>query len=73
MKITKEKLESKETKKRGWVWHKTEEQAEKPYDGKVKVRITEQEYNAVISACHINSQGYKTFARTAIEGFDKMN
>lgn len=73
MKITKEKLESNEAKKRGWVWHKKEEPAEKPYDGKVKVRITEQEYNAVISACHINSQGYKTFARTAIEGFDKMD
>lgn len=73
MKITKEKLESNEANKRGWVWHKKEEPAEKHYDGKVKVRITEQEYNAVISACHINSQGYKTFARTAIEGFDKID
>ena len=71
--MTKEKLESKETKKRGWVWHKKEEQKVKPYDGSVKVRITEQEYNAVISACHMNNQGYKTFAHTAIEGFDKVN
>lgn len=73
MKMTKEKLESKEIKKRGWVWHKKEELEVKPYDGSVKVRITEQEYNAVISACHINNQGYKTFARTAIEGFDKVD
>lgn len=35
--------------------------------------MTEQEYNAVISACHMNSQGYKNFARTAIEGFDKVD
>lgn len=73
MKITKEKLASKEQKKRGFQWFQKEEPAEKPYDGKVKVRITEQEYNAVISACHINSQGYKTFARAAIEGFDKVD
>jgi predicted HicB family RNase H-like nuclease len=73
VKIIKEQLESKDTKKGGWIWHKKEEPAEKPYDGKVKVRITEQEYNAVISACHMNNQGYKTFARTAIEGFDKVD
>lgn len=73
LKITKELLETKEPKKSGWIWHKNEEPAEKPYDGKVKVRITEQEYNAVISACHMNNQGYKTFARTAIEGFDKVD
>lgn len=73
MKITKEQLPSKEQKKRGFQWFQKEEPAEKPYDGKVKVRITEQEYKAVISACHMNNQGYKTFARTAIEGFDKMD
>lgn len=73
LKITKERLETKEPKKSGWIWHKKEEPTEKPYDGKVKVRITEQEYNAVISACHMNSQGYKTFVRTAIESFDKTD
>ena len=73
MKIIKEKLESKETKKLGWVWHKKEEQAEKPYDGSVKVRITEQEYNAVISACHMKNEGYKSFVRTALEGIDDVN
>lgn len=73
MKITKEQLPSKEQKKRGFQWFQNEEQAAKPFDGKVKVRITEQEYKAVISACHINNQGYKTFARTAVEGFEKVD
>ncbi|WP_077214502.1 hypothetical protein [Bacillus dakarensis] len=73
MKITKEQLPSKEQRKRGFQWFQNEEKAEKPFDGKVKVRITEQEYKAVISACHINNQGYKTFARTAIEGFEKVD
>lgn len=73
MKITKEQLPSKEQKKRGFQWFQKEEQAETPYDGKIKVRITEQEYNAIISACHMNNQGYRTFARTAIECFDKVD
>lgn len=73
MKITKEQLPSKEQKKRGFQWFQKEEQAGKPYAGRVKVRVTEQEYNAVISACQMKSQGYKTFVRTAIEGFDKID
>jgi len=73
MKIIKEQLPSKEQRKRGFQWFQNEEKTVKPFDGKVKVRITEQEYKAVISGCHINNQGYKTFARTAIEGFEKVD
>lgn len=73
MKITKEKLPSKEQKRRGFQWFQKEEPAGKPYDGKVKVRITEQEYNAVISACHMKNEGYMRFVRTALEGIDTVN
>ncbi|MCM3567551.1 hypothetical protein [Neobacillus mesonae] len=73
MKITKEQLPSKEQKKRGLQWFQKEEPAEKPYDGKVKVRITEQEYNAVISACHMKNQGSIRFVRTALEGIDEVD
>ncbi|MCR8978650.1 hypothetical protein [Brevibacillus laterosporus] len=73
MKITKEQLPSKEQKKRGFQWFQKEEPAEKPYDGSVKVRITEQEYNAVISACHMKNEGYKSFVRTALEGIDEVD
>ena len=73
MKITKEQLPSKELKKRGFQWFQKEEPAEKPYDGKVKVRITKQEYNAVISACRMKNQGYMGFVRTALEGIDSVD
>lgn len=66
-------MPSKEQKKRGFQWFQKEEQAEKPYDGKVKVRITEQEYKAVISACHMKNQGYMRFVRTALEGIDEVD
>ncbi|MCR6596178.1 hypothetical protein NFC80_05985 [Bacillus halotolerans] len=68
MKITKEQLSSNEQKKRGFQWFNKEEPAKKPYDGKVKLRITEQEYKSVISACNMKNQGYVRFVRTTLEG-----
>lgn len=73
MKITKEQLSSKEQKRRGFQWFQKEESAEKPFDGKVKVRVTGQEYNAVISACHMKNEGYMRFVRKALECIDKVD
>ncbi|MFA9559862.1 hypothetical protein ACERII_21345 [Evansella sp. AB-rgal1] len=73
MKITKEKLQPKKPAiKRGMQWF-TKTNAEKLYDGKVKLRVTEFEYNAIVNTCReLRFGGYKPFCRQAIESFGKV-
>ncbi|MBU9722159.1 MULTISPECIES: hypothetical protein [Bacillaceae] len=73
MKITKEQLQSKKpTIKRGMQWF-TKTSAEKAYDGKIKLRVTEFEYNAIVNTCReLRFGGYKPFCRQAIERFEKV-
>jgi len=71
MKITKEQSPSKEQKKRG-MQLLTKPEAEKPYEGKVKLRVTEHEYDAVISACSYMSKGYIDFVFETIQTFNDV-
>ncbi|MEK5548159.1 hypothetical protein [Paenibacillus sp. FSL L8-0689] len=66
MKIIKEQLPSKEQKKRG-MQLLTKPEAEKPYDGKVKLRVTEHEYDAVIGAYSYTCKGYIDFVFQTIQ------
>jgi hypothetical protein len=66
MKITKEQLPSKEQKKRGMQWFIKPED-EKLYDGKVKLRVTEYEYKAVIDVCSYIGKGYVDFVYQTIQ------
>lgn len=71
MKITKEQLPSKEQKKRGFQLV-TKPEAEKSYDGKVKLRVTEHEYDAVISACHFLGKASVDFLFETIQKFNEV-
>jgi uncharacterized protein (DUF1778 family) len=72
LKIIKEQLTGGKAKQpRGLQWF-TKPEAEKVYDGKVRVRVTEQEYNAIMNACSYINKGYVDFVQEAIKGFGSV-
>lgn len=50
----------------------TKPEAEKPYDGKVKLRVTEHEYDAVISACYFLEKASVDFIFETIQKFNEV-
>lgn len=70
MKVTKDVLQSQEEKRSIKDLFKREPK-EKPYNGKVDLQVSQQEYEIIVQASRIHG-GYKPFVVKAIEEFESL-